>query len=190
MKDKLTIFKIIGHFNVVVKHKWKVFRLCCKVGIPMQGLLHDMSKFSPIEFFESARYYTNGTYSPIRNCKEKKGYSMAWIHHKNHNKHHYEYWYDYNAKTPSPMMPFKYFLEMVCDSFAAGMVYQGKNWTKEYQFTYWNKVKDHAIMHPNMFQLLETIYQDVSIEGLDAVLKRKRLKKYYDECLNMKFAKK
>ena len=180
MKDKLTIFKIIGHFNVVVKHKWNVFKLCCKVGIPIQGLLHDMSKFSPIEFFESARYYTNGTYSPIRNCKEKKGYSMAWIHHKNHNKHHYEYWYDYNASVPAPIIPFKYVLELICDSFAAGMTYQGSDWHQGYQLEYWNKVMDYAVLHPNMKAFLTKVYELESKEGLNSVLNKNKLKSIYD----------
>jgi hypothetical protein len=79
-----------------------------------------------------------------------KGYSMAWIHHKNHNRHHYEYWYDYNAEVSSPIMPFKYFLELICDSFAAGMTYQGKDWTDAYQLEYWLKIKSKARIHPKM----------------------------------------
>lgn len=106
---------------------------------------------------------------------------MAWIHHKNHNKHHYEYWYDYNSEIPSPIMPFKYFLEMICDSYAAGMTYQGKKWTKGYQLEYWLKVKNKSKMHPKMMELLERVYTDVSIEGLNSVLKSKRLKKLYEK---------
>lgn len=177
----LTMKKIWGHFNTVRRHRWNVFKLCCKVGIPFQGLKHDLSKYLPIEFFESARYYEEGKYSPIKKCKEINGYSMAWIHHKNHNKHHYEYWYDYNAKIESPIIPFKYVLEMICDSFAAGIVYQGKNWTNKYQLEYWNKVKDKAIIHPSLRNLLERVYTDVSEYGLDNILKRNNLKKLYDE---------
>lgn len=29
--------------------------------------------------------------------REEKGYSSAWLHHKGRNKHHYEYWIDYNV---------------------------------------------------------------------------------------------
>ena len=178
---KLTIKKIWRHFMVVNRHRWKVFCLCCKVGIPFQGLLHDLSKYLPVEFFETARYFDKGTFSPIRKCKEVNGYSMAWIHHKNHNKHHYEYWYDYNAEIPSPIMPFKYFLELICDSFAAGMTYQGKNWNKSYQLEYWLRVKKKARIHPKMEELIERVYKEVSEKGLNDVLKRKYLKQLYDE---------
>lgn len=178
---KLTLKKIFGHLRVVNKHRFKVFCLCCKANIPIRGLLHDLSKYSKEEFIESARYFGEGKFSPIRTCKNEKGYSNAWIHHKNHNKHHYEYWYDYNAPLECPIIPFKYFLEMICDSFAAGQTYQGKNWTKEYQLSYWNKVKDKAILHPKYRKLLDKVYQEVSEKGLDKVLKKKYLKGLYDE---------
>ena len=181
MEEKLTFKKIWGHFKVVTRHRFKVFCLCCRVGIPWRGLVHDLSKFQPVEFLETARYFEEGKYSPIRKCKQEKGYSLAWIHHINHNKHHYEYWYDYDARIPSPIMPFPYFLEMLCDTFAAGMTYQGKDWTKEYQLSYWTRVKQKAKMHPVMEKLLEKVYTEVSIEGLLPFLNKKRLKKLYME---------
>ena len=177
---KITLKNIFKHFHTVNKHRFKVFLLCCRVGIPIQGLLHDLSKYSPTEFFESVKYY-QGTYSPIHNCKKDIGYSNAWLHHKGRNKHHYEYWYDPTSPNVYPIIPFKYFLEMICDSFAAGQTYQGKNWTKEYQLSYWNKVKDKAILHPKYRNLLDKVYQEVSEKGLNKVLKKKYLKGLYDE---------
>lgn len=70
---------------------------------------------------------------------------------------------------------------MICDSLATGQTYQGKNWTKEYQLSYWNKTKEKAKMNENMKILLEKIYTDISIEGINKVLERKKLKKLYDE---------
>ena len=65
--------KTIKHFCLITRHKWVVFKLCCKVGEVKRGLLHDLSKYSWTEFSESVKYY-NGTRSPIRECKEKNGY--------------------------------------------------------------------------------------------------------------------
>ena len=180
MENKITIKKFFGHLHTVNSHRWKVFCLCCRIGIPFQGLMHDLSKYSPTEFWEGVKYF-QGTRSPIKKCKEENGYSKAWLHHKGRNKHHYEYWYDYAAPTPTPVMPFKYFLELVCDSMAAGKTYQGKNWTKEYQLNYWKKVRDNSIMHPRMKNLLDRVYTDISKKGLDQVLKRKYLKELYDD---------
>ena len=176
----MKVKNLVMHFHLVNKHRFKVFKLCLKAGIPFRGLVHDLSKYSPSEFFESAKYYS-GDKSPITNCRKELGYSLAWLHHKGRNKHHYEYWFDYNAPVVTPIIPFKYVLEMICDSFAAGQTYQGKNWDKGYQLTYWNKVKDKAIMNQKIKDLLERVYTEVSIQGLKPVLKKKYLKKLYDE---------
>ena len=179
-KYKISIKNFFGHLHTVNEHRFKVFCLCCRVGIPFQGLIHDLSKYSPEEFWESVKYY-QGDYSPIRNCKQENGYSRAWLHHKGRNKHHYEYWYDYAANEVAPIMPFKYYLELVCDTLAAGMTYQGEKWDHHYQLKYWNRVKDKAIMHPKMFELLDKTYSDLSEKGLKVVLKKKYLKDLYDQ---------
>ena len=49
--------KIWLHFKLITKHKWIVFKFCSKVGMPWRGLIHDLSKYSPTEFWESAKYY-------------------------------------------------------------------------------------------------------------------------------------
>jgi len=179
-ESKYSIKNFFRHLSVVNRHRFKVFCLCCKVGIPLQGLVHDLSKYSPIEFLEGVKYF-QGTYSPIQNCKMDIGYSPAWLHHKGRNKHHYDYWYDFNAPENTPIIPFKYFLEMVCDTLAAGMTYQGKNWTKDYQLSYWLKEKDKVLVNQKIKDLLEKVYTDISIKGLNSVLNKKYLKKLYNQ---------
>ena len=115
----------------------------------------------------------------MSNCKKDIGYSKAWLHHKGRNKHHFQYWYDYAAPIKTPIMPFKYFLEMICDDLAAGMTYQGKKWYPGYQLTYWNKVREEAKMNETMKQLLDKVYTEISLHGLK-VLKRKQIKEWYD----------
>ena len=95
---------LLKHFHTVNKHRFYVFKLSIKAGIPIRGVLHDLSKYSPTEFFEGVKYY-NGKRSPITICRQENGYSEAWLHHKGRNKHHYEYWYDYDAPENSPVMP-------------------------------------------------------------------------------------
>ncbi len=177
---KYTLKGFVGHFVVVNKHRFKVFCLCARVSIFWRGLVHDLSKYSPTEFLEGVKYFDGGK-SPITNCKEVEGYSKAWLHHKGRNKHHLEYWYDYAAPNMTPDMPFKYFLELVCDNLAAGMIYQGRKWTKEYQLSYWNKTKDKVICSSNMRKLITRVFTDVSVLGLDAVLENDYLRKLYNE---------
>ena len=184
---KITFKNFFKHLHTINTHRLKVFYLCCKVGIPIQGLLHDLSKYSPIEFWEGVKYY-QGYYSPIHNCKKENGYSKAWLHHKGRNKHHYEYWYDYEAPMKNPPMPFKYFLEMICDTLAAGMTYQGKDWTKEYQLSYWNKTKDRVCMDESQKIALERVYKEIADKGINIVLHKKYIKKICEE--SVKVAKK
>ena len=46
----MKIGNIFGHLKTITKHKWVVFKLSIKAGIPIRGLLHDLSKYSPTEF--------------------------------------------------------------------------------------------------------------------------------------------
>ena len=172
------IKNIILHFNLVNKHRFKVFKLCLKAGIPFRGLVHDLSKYSPTEFFESVKYY-QGSYSPITNCKKENGYSKAWLHHKGRNKHHHEYWYDYAAPSQCAVIPYKYTAEMICDTLAAGMTYQGKNWTNDYQLKYYLKDRETKHINPKIDRVLLDVYELISKKGVDEVINPKTLKKIY-----------
>ncbi|MDE6031823.1 MAG: catalase, partial [Oscillospiraceae bacterium] len=117
----------IGHFRTITRHRHKVIAHCAKAGIFWQGLLHDLSKYSPTEFWQGVKYY-QGTRSPNEGEREAYGYSLAWMHHKGRNKHHFEYWTDYYppTKTVQPVkMPLRYVAEMFCDRVAASKVYMG-----------------------------------------------------------------
>ncbi len=172
------IKNLVLHFNLVNRHRFKVFKLCCKAGIPFRGLMHDLSKYSPTEFFESAKYY-NGVHSPIHNSKKENGYSEAWLHHKGRNKHHHEYWYDYAVPTKAALMPYKYFVEMVCDTLAAGMTYQKDKWTKDYQLKYYLKDRERKHINPKIDAMLLEVYNSISEKGIDEVVNSKTLKKIY-----------
>lgn len=151
---------------------------CFRVGLYRQGLLHDMSKYGWTEFRVGCKYY-QGTRSPNNAERETLGYSSAWLHHKGRNKHHYEYWYDYATIDKTPIIPYKYFVEMVCDSLVAGMTYKGKHWTKEYQLNYWMKVRETAHINPKIDFLLTKVYTDISNDGVNKVINKKNLEKLY-----------
>lgn len=168
----------IKHIKLVMKHKWYVFVFCCKIGMPYRGFMHDWSKFSPTEFFESIKYY-KGSYSPITACKKQNGYSKAWLHHKGRNKHHPEYWYDEGAPEHTPIMPYKYVAEMICDKLSANKVYTGKNWTNSSELEYWNKEKTKTKINKNVEEMLTEVFTGVADNGIDATLKKKNIKALY-----------
>lgn len=170
----------VKHFILITKHRHKVFKLCLKAGIPLRGIVHDLSKYSPTEFLESIKYY-NGDHSPIANCKKENGYSKAWLHHKGRNKHHHDYWYDYRAVDCTPIIPYKYTVEMICDNLAAGMTYQGKKWTKDYQLKYWEKEKQKNKINNKIVKVLDEVFSEISVKGIDQVITKKHLKEIYNK---------
>ena len=83
----------IKHFLTITKHRHVVIYHCFKAGILWQGLRHDLSKYSPTEFREGAKFFL-GDRSPTEAERREYGYSKAWMHHKGRNRHHFEYWTD------------------------------------------------------------------------------------------------
>lgn len=139
----MNIFRrFFGHLRTVMKHRREVRKLCFKCGLYWQGLTHDLSKYSPVEFWNGVKYYT-GASSPHIGERKNKGYSEAWLHHKGHNKHHAEYWHDIvNGKTQAIDIPEKYFVEMMCDRIAACKVYLKDKYTKSSAWEYYQSHKD------------------------------------------------
>lgn len=163
--------KFFKHLHTINKHRFTVFKLCCKVGIPFRGLVHDLSKYSFEEFFESARFYTDGCYSPIINAKRNNGYSRAWLHHKGRNKHHWEYWVDFTTKGLIPAkMPIQYVYEMFCDRVAASQIYQGKNYNNAHPLQYYEERKHSYIMHDDTRKLLEFLLNYLNENGLEQTI--------------------
>lgn len=169
------------HFKTITYHKYLVMQGCFKVGLYKQGLLHDLSKYSPSEFIVGAKYY-QGNRSPNNAEREDIGYSSAWLHHKGRNKHHYEYWIDYSAKeipggmTPAPM-PDRYIVEMFMDRIAASKVYNGKNYTDQSPLAYYESGKGLGLLHKNTKKKLEFLLHMLAKKGEDYTFRyiRKRI---------------
>ena len=135
---------ILLHLQKICIHKYWVAYYCFKCGLYWQGIIHDLSKFSPIEFWESVKYY-QGTSSPINAAKLDKGYSLAWQHHKGRNPHHYEYWTDnYDTGTSCIIIPYKYAVELICDYLGAARAYMGNYFSYNNEYKWWEtKLKVH-----------------------------------------------
>lgn len=161
MDNKLTLKKIFGHLHTIHIHRKWVRKYCNWAGIRWRGLKHDLSKYSPTEFFESARYWT-GTCSPINTCKKQNGWSRAWLHHKGRNSHHYEYWQDnFDKGGEALLMPMDDFVEQVCDFLAAAHAYQGDNFSYTAERIWWENKRKTCAMHENNKTMLDIIFSDL-----------------------------
>ena len=146
------------HLHTINKHRRLVRRVCFKIGIPLQGLTHDLSKYSREEFWGSVKFYTDGKCSPTENERNEIGYSRVWMHHKGRNKHHIEYWFDIDPKTrkyTALKMPTRYLKEMFADRIAASKVYNGKNYHDGCPLEYLETHRGKDFMHDETYEELK-----------------------------------
>lgn len=172
-----------GHLHTINTHKYMVMKYCFRAGLYKQGLLHDLSKYTPTEFIPGIIYY-QGNRSPNSAQREIEGCSPAWLHHKGRNKHHYEYWIDYSGnqdvKLSGMKMPVKYVVEMFCDRVAASKNYNKENYTDADAWNYFSKGRGHYVMHPETEKLLEKLLLMLKEKGEDytfSYIRKKVLKK-------------
>lgn len=168
----ITPEKALGHFRTITEHKLLVMQHCFAVGLYYQGIMHDLSKYSPSEFFTGCRYYQDGKRSPNNGEREAKGYSYAWLHHKGRNRHHFEFWTDYTLypqKDQSPLvavkMPRKYVAEMLMDRIAASKIYLKEAYTVHEPLKYYQRGKGHYLMHPQTAKELERMLKILDKRG-------------------------
>lgn len=152
------------HLNTIKKHKWYVMKACFKVGLIWQGITHDLSKYSVTEFCASAKYF-QGDKSPIDAEKNKNGYSLAWQNHKGKNKHHWQYWTDFeNGELIVIEMPSKYLVEMLCDWVGAGKAYNKTAWTIETFKAWYQNNKQKMILHTLTRLYIDLLMDNVKTE--------------------------
>lgn len=155
------------HFITITRHRHIVIAHCFKAGIFWQGLRHDLSKYSPTEFLPGIKFYS-GERSPNEGEREEYGFSRAWLHHQGRNKHHFEYWVDYNPKRKRKepvQMPTKYLIEMFCDRVAASKIYYGKNYDEGKPYEYFDKGRNRRWMHEETSAKLEELLVMLRDEG-------------------------
>ena len=164
----------IKHFKTITHHKWLVLKGCFRLGLYWQGLTHDLSKYSPVEFLVGAKYYF-GNHSPNDGERQDKGYSSAWLHHKGRNKHHLEYWIDYTSQAGHRMagleMPVRYVAEMFCDRVAASKTYRGSAYRDSDPYDYYMRSAGHYMIHPNTAALLLDMLTVLKDQGEDVAFR-------------------
>lgn len=148
----------LRYARYLIRHKWFVFVECAKLGIPIQGLLHDWSKFRPTEWNPYVRYFygeqpsprdKTGAYDPL---KVGEDFDFAWLSHQHLNPHHHQHWVlrgDDGTLKALPMLH-EYLLEMLADWKGAGMA-QGKSDTKGWYLAN----KDKMVLHPDTRRWVE-----------------------------------
>ena len=148
---------------------------CFRARLYRQGLFHDLSKLSPQEFLVGAKYW-KGTESPNNSERKDTGVSLAWLHHKGRNKHHFEYWIDYMGRSDprtigGARMPRRYVAEMVFDRVSASRTYQGEAYTDRSALDYYLRSKDKLwFVHKDTREQMEFLLTMWAEKGEDATV--------------------
>lgn len=148
------------YLKYVLRHKWYVFLWCCHYWIPLAGIVHDLSKFRPREWFPYVDKFYGGEwperhYGDVRAALGDKytqpwvdaRFDEAWNHHQKRNPHHWQYWVlrEDSGATKALDMPMRYRKEMLADWRGAGMAIKGKDETPQWYM----KSHDRMILHPD-----------------------------------------
>lgn len=168
-RRKIPFFKaFFSHLHTVNRHRRLVRRNCFRVGLYYQGLVHDLSKYSPTEFLVGVKYY-QGMRSPNVAERMTEGCSRAWMHHKGRNKHHHEYWTDYSVETGNTLefmeMPKRYFVESLMDRIAACKVYRGKTYNDSAALDYLLTRDSEKYMNKNNHEEMVRLLTMLSEKG-------------------------
>lgn len=173
-KRPCALIRAWRHFATITRHRHTVIMYCARAGIFWQGLGHDLSKYTPTEFLAGVKYY-QGYRSPNEAEREATGASGAWMHHKGRNRHHFEYWLDYDPAVRGRMqpveMPYRYVVEMLCDRLAASRIYRGKNYDRTYPLQYFLPGKPHRMIHPVTSDCIENMLRMVAEKGEEETLR-------------------
>ena len=156
-----------AHLHTVNRHRRLVRHYCFKLGLVWQGLTHDLSKYSPTEFWRGVKYY-QGWRSPNDQERLENGVSLAWLHHKGRNRHHFEYWIDVDPaeKIYKPVkMPLRFLAEMFCDRVAASKIYRGEKYRDSDPLDYFLSRKPTRSIHPETSDMLEKLLRMLADQG-------------------------
>lgn len=165
--------KYSKYLKYVIRHRWYVFVECCKLGIPWRGLIHDISKFMPDEFFAytEAFYgkfgYNYKPYDPHhKNTKpEDKDIDMhkkamdrfdkAWLIHQKRNPHHWQFWLSIDEDRVRMIdMPEVYIKEMIADWRGASRAKTGKDDVKNWYTSHISKIRISHVTRKHVEELL------------------------------------
>ena len=97
----------------ITRHKWFVLLECWRIGLYWRGIVHDLSKLRPSEFFPYASHFYGHT-----KPQEPRAFDVAWLRHVHRNPHHWQHWNiidDGSAVCQAFEMPETCVQEMVCD---------------------------------------------------------------------------
>ena len=156
-------------FKYLTKHKWYVMQECFKERLYLRGILHDLDKYLPEQFFPYANFHFNPDGSRI-NRRDSTGhydafttgdkpFEMSIFLHWRRSKHHWEsFIVPHNGGYKTFPMDENTIREMICDWKGAGKANGTPDIIKWYKAN-----KDKLILHDDTRIIVERLLKK---EGL------------------------
>jgi hypothetical protein len=128
------------------------------LGVPIRGLMHDLSKLRPREWWPYANYFYGPRYTEKERQSAKlvniflpseadllRDFNAAWNHHQHKNDHHWQYWVLMFDDGGTEILPMSHNArrEMLADWRGAGKAL-GKPDTRAWYLANKDKMKLHA----------------------------------------------
>jgi hypothetical protein len=161
------MMQYLHYLFYLLKHKFWVFYYSCKLGIPVRGLLHDLSKFRPDEFFPYANNWFDrkGKIKKLNYDDKSTAFGIAWGKHQRRNEHHWQYWV-IEGKSPcgkarrslANPMPEPVAKEMLADWCGAARAKKQPNVRKWYQ-----EHKDEMTLHLRTRRYIEFLLEGIEV---------------------------
>lgn len=147
-----------------IQHKWFVLIAGLKIGCPLWRLItHDLSKFGRHELPHYGRQFFGKADKPTQ-------WKQCWLHHQNHNDHHWEYWvvrqrWDKLSKEPQTIpMSSGAIKEMIADWLGAGRAYEG-SWPTLGNWPWFDNNFRNLVIHQNTrLEILEILFKNELID--------------------------
>ena len=157
---------------------------CPYISNEFYGMDHDESKFSDKEYAAYDNYFYGGN----AGYGTKVAFDYAWLHHQNHNKHHWQYWVlirdsaDENGQVrlEALEMPFKYVIEMIADWWS----FSWKNNNLEEIFTWYAVHGPAMLLHPKTRDLVDFILNQMHAV---IIMQLKREGKEFEDPIEQEF---
>ena len=137
------------YLRYIIVHKWRVMIECWREGLYWQGITHDLSKLSRVEFGPYARWFFG---HEARSSERELAWERAWRHHQHRNRHHRNHWVIDPDRRQATPMPRRYIVKMFCDWRPSGTGDAGgtKDWKP--------KLSEKTILHPSTLRVIERMY--------------------------------
>jgi len=139
------------YLKYILRHKWYVMLECFRLGLYWRGIIHDLSKFLPSEWFPYVDYFYSDKEKTI---KIQHDFDVAWLKHQKRNPHHWQYWilHEDNGTTKYLLIPVQYFAEMIADWRGMSRTF-GKS--REEAWNFYQKYREQIKLHPDTRRVVE-----------------------------------